>query len=79
MKTCSRCKQPLVDGQAAQDVGDRVVCTRFGCRFVEEINRRVDEGTFELVDSEQFRCEVRFPTEQATRAAFASPDAPSDA
>ncbi len=61
-RTCERCKEPLVDDEAGYSSDGRLICTRFGCQYVEEVNRRVDEGTLVLADTEEFRTEIKFPT-----------------
>jgi hypothetical protein len=65
---CERCKEPLVNDKAGFSSDGRLICTRFGCQFVEEINRRVAEGTLVLKDSEEFAAKVEFPTKQPSPA-----------
>lgn len=55
MRTCERCRDPLVDDRAGFSADGRLVCTRYRCQFVEEINRRVNEGTLTILPVDAFR------------------------
>lgn len=59
---CQRCKKPLVGDVAIPGHDGRLICSRGSCQYVEEMSRRIDEGTFELVDQAEFAVEVTFPT-----------------
>ena len=61
MRTCERCKEPLVDDKAGRSADGRLICTRSDCQLVEEINARVKDGRFELADSEPYRVEITYP------------------
>ena len=39
---------------AGYSADGRLVCTRYGCQYVEEINRRVGEGTLKIVGAETY-------------------------
>ncbi len=62
MRICERCKNQLVDDRAGFSADGRIVCTRTGCQFVEEINRQVKDGTLVFADVEQFTVDLKFPT-----------------
>lgn len=73
MRTCERCKQPLVDDRAGFSADGRLVCTRSGCQYVEEINRRIDEGSLTLAPTEEFEVKVEFPTKEAVKGLTITP------
>ncbi len=52
-RRCERCHEPLVKNEAGFSADGRLVCTRYGCQWVEELNRRVHEGTYTILGLEE--------------------------
>ena len=61
MRSCERCKQPLVDDAAGHSADGRLVCTRYPCQYAEEIGRRVADGSLEIAETESFKVDMAFP------------------
>lgn len=65
MRSCERCKLPLVDDSTGFSHDGRRICTRVECQNVEAMNQMIDDGRMELVPAEQFVTEIKFPVDQA--------------
>lgn len=65
MRSCERCKRPLVADRAGFSADGRRICTRVECQNVEAMNQMIADGRMELVPAEQFACEIKFPIDPA--------------
>lgn len=65
MRSCERCKRPLVDDRAGFSADGRRICTRVECQNVEAMNQMIADGRMELVTPERFAVDVKFPIDPA--------------
>lgn len=65
MRSCERCKKPLVDDRTGFSADGRRICTRVECQNVEAMNQMVKDGRMEFVALEQFAVDVKFPVDPA--------------
>lgn len=65
VRSCERCKLPLVDDRTGFSSDGRRICTRVECQNVERMNHMIDEGRMELVPADRFVTEIKFPLDSA--------------
>ncbi len=63
MRSCERCKLPLVDDHTGFSSDGRRICTRVECQNVERMNQMIEDGRMELVPAERFVTKIKFPVD----------------